>query len=408
MPFFLSHLQNAAVRDRNDKRIGTLKDLVIEQVAAVPEVLGLVVKKASDLIYLPLKDVDRFDRQGVRLSLEEAFIPPLPLPEDKVFLVRDLLDAQVVDINGAKVVRVNDIVFSQLKDHLFVSGLDMGIWGLMRRMGWAPALAWFVKMTGVKVSEGIIPWDSIEPIEKETTKVRLSVTSDRLTRMHPADLADVIEDMGHQQRHRLFGELTNPQLADLIEESEPHMQSSILHELDPERAADILEEMEPDEAADLLGELTDEEAQSLIDRMDPEEAADVQHLLSYEEDTAGALMTTSFIAIDEELSVGDAVRWSRKELAEAEVISYFYLVKADGKLSGAVSIRRILLADAHVRMKAIASKQLVFAHAHTPAKEVVEMVTRYNLSALPVVDFNNHLIGAIAVNDVLDYLQPEK
>ncbi|MGE5708346.1 MAG: magnesium transporter [Bacteroidota bacterium] len=407
MPFFLSSLQNAVVRDKHNKRVGRLKDLIVPRMAALPDVIALVVQQGRERIALPWSTVSVLAHSEIRLNGPSESLPTVPFPEG-VFLVRDLLDAQVVDINGAKVVRVNDIVLSQLKDRLFISGLDIGTWGLMRRLGWASVFAWVVHHFHLRVSEGIIPWDSIEPIEKESSRVRLSVSQDRLIRMHPADLADVVEEMGYHQRTRLLDRMSNAQLAALIEESEPSLQSSILRELDPERAADVLGEMEPDEAADLLGDLPEEEAQALIRRMDPEEAAEVRQLLTYEEGTAGAVMNTSFVAVDGRITVGDALRWYRKELAEAEMISYIYLLDPNQRLSGAVSIRRLLLSDPYVRLASLSTRQLVTVHVHTPSEEAVDEIAHYSLAALPVVDAAHRLVGVISILDALEIERGEE
>lgn len=406
MPFFLSSLQNAVVRDKYNSRVGRLKDLVVPHMAVLPDVLGMMIRVGKEPVYVPWSLVSVLAQSEVRLTVGRDELPKLPPPEG-IRLVRDLLDAQVVDINGAKVVRVNDIILSQLKERLFISGLDIGTWGLMRRLGWAPLFAWVVHRLHLRVAEGIIPWDSIEPIEKETSRVRLSVSQDRLIRMHPADLADIVEEMGYHQRTRLLDRMTDAQLADLIEESERTLQSSILRELDPERAADVLEEMEPDEAADLLGELPEEEAQGFIQRMDPEEAAEVQQLLAYEEGTAGSMMNTSFVAVDGRITAGDALRWYRKELAEAEVVAYLYLLDPNGRLSGALSIRRLLLSDDYTRLATLATRDLTTVHVHTPLEEAMDEIAHYNLAALPVVDASHRMVGVISVNDALDFARGE-
>lgn len=407
MPFFVSALQNAVIRDKYNKRVGKLKDVLISRSAPLPNVIGLIIKRGHSELYLPWNLVSLFAQSEVRLNVSDEAIPK-EAPPNELFLVRDLLDAQVVDINGAKVVRVNDVTLSLLKERLFISGLDIGLWGLMRRLGWARIFAWFVKQFRIRVPEGIIPWDNIEPIAKESTRIRLSVAQDRLIRMHPADLADIVEEMGYHQRSQLLGRLSDSQLADLIEESEPTLQSSILRELDPERAADVLEEMEPDEAADLLGDLPEEEAQGFMQRMDPEEAEEVRQLLTYEEGTAGAIMTTSFTAIDGRLPVGDAIRWYRKEIAESEVVSYLYLLDPNGELSGAVSLRQLLLSDPYVRLASLSVRDLITVQPDTTADEAVEEIEHYNLAALPVVNGKNHMIGVISVQDALDYVRGEK
>jgi CBS domain-containing protein len=403
MPIFFSYLQGAPVRDASGKLVGRLKDLVVHQGDThMPDVVGVVLKGNA---YLPMDKVALMEQREVRLHVDAPMLTETP-PEDQLQLARDLLDAQVVDTTGAKVVRVNDILLTPSKYILFVSGLDIGVWGLMRRLGWAAPFAHLVKLLGLKVGEGIIPWHTTEPIHKDPTRLHLRVAQDRLARMHPADLAEIIEELGYHQRTRLFAELTDEQLADLIEESEPDMQSAILLELEPERAADVLEEMEPDEAADALGELDEREAEALIGLMEPREAAEVQQLLTYEDETAGGLMTTSFLAVPEDTPISGAIAMFRAAHPDAEVISYFYLTDNEGRLSGVVSVRRLLLQEDHsVALVYLASDALYSVKPDTAADEVVELIGRYELAALPVVDEIGRIVGVVTVHDALDHLQ---
>jgi magnesium transporter len=270
MALFFCYMIGVPVLGANGQRVGKLVDLAIHQAEdQMPRVVGIAVKFAAGTSIVPLADVTHFEQKQLRVrdSLERAYLAELP--DERTFLKRDLLDAQVVDTDGAKVVRVNDILLTRLGEAVFVTGLDIGPWGLMRRMGMAYAFDRLVKAAKLKVPEGVIAWDTVEPIAKDATRVRLRVSQDRLVRMHPADLADVIEEIGREQRTKLFEELSDEQLADLIEESSPAMQSSIFNELAPERAADVLEEMEPDEAADLLGEMSKTEIERLLNLMEP-------------------------------------------------------------------------------------------------------------------------------------------
>lgn len=404
MPLFFSYLMGRPVLDVQGRRVGKFKDLVVTQEHdTLPQVTGVVCTCPGGRTLVPMAQVAALDHAGVRLAVPLAQLPKPPAPEDHFYLRRDLLDAQVVDVDGAKVVRVNDLVLTPARDVLFVSGLDIGTWGLLRRLGWANAFSVIARTFRYKIPEGVIAWNTIEPIVKDPSRVHLKVKQDKLVGMHPADLAEIFEELGTQQRSQLVEELTNEQLADLLEESEPHMQSSILSELEPERVADVLEEMEPDEAADLLGELPDQEAQTYMHLMEPEEAAEIRQLLSYEEDTAGAMMTTSYLGVPEDISIAEAVRYLREEYPDAEVVAYFYLLGPDNVLRSVTSVRRVLLAeDWNQPLAAIAHDDPFTVQADAPRKEVAEMVARYSLTAMPVVDEADHLLGVVSVHDVLE------
>lgn len=408
MHFFLSELCGTEVRDRNGKPVGRLKDLVIHPSGTLPEIIGIVVQRRAGQLYLPFRKIAELERQGVRLTLDAEAIAPAPPPEDHVLLLRDLLDAQVVDTHGARILRVNDVLLNYLAGRLLVSGLDTGVWGLVRRLGWAAFFAYLIKRTGIQVPAGIIPLDTVALIDKGTARVHLSVAQDRLVRMHPADLADLAEEMGRHQRSRLYSALSNEQLADLIEATDSAMQPSILHELTPARAVDVLEAMEPDEAADLLGELSSEESHALIESMAPDTAAELQQLLSHGENSAGAIMTTSFLAVSGGATVKDCLKWFRESHPDIEPNAYFYLMNPEGQLSGVVSLRRMLFAAEHEHMAELSPKQIYHVHVHTPRQEAVEMISRYKLLALPVLDAGNRIAGVITVHDVLAHLQGER
>jgi magnesium transporter len=410
MAIFFCYMIGAPVLGPQGQRLGKLVDLAIRQSEDhIPRVVSVAVKLAAGLAIVDLSDVAHFDQRHMQLRGDLSHDYMKELPDERLFLKRDLLDAQVVDTDGVKVVRVNDILLTRLGETVFVTGLDIGPWGLMRRMGMALAFDRLVRLARLKVPEGVIAWDTVEPIDKDATRVRLRVSQDRLVRMHPADLADVIEEIGFDQRTKLFEELSDEQLADLIEESSPAMQSSIINELDPERAADILEEMEPDDAADLLGEMSSTEVQRLLNLMEPEEAADVERLLAFDDDTAGAMMTTSYVAVDIGMTVGEALAYFREEESDAEVVAYFYLLDLDRHLVGVVSVRRLLLEQNLLTpMAELAGRSLFRAHTAMSRREVVDMIARYGLTALPVVDDTSKLVGVITVHDVLDGLLPNR
>ena len=403
---FTSWLSGRAICDSQGQKIGTLRDFLIEPEGNTLKIRSLVIKDSRGLFAVPANALVGL---GNPLPLREtaSSYPRTEVAEDDLYLIRDVEDAQLIDTMGVKIIRVNDIQLNWLDGHLVVSGVDIGVWGLARRLGVAPFLSWLSKTFNFKISEGLVPWTSVVPIQKGFHNLRLQVPSQEIKRLHPADLAEIVADLGHSEQQDLLSELTVEEVADVVENSEPHVQVSILQGLDDERAADVLDAMEPDEAADVLGDMPEEEAQTLMTLMTPRKAKTVRHLLTFEEDTAGGMMTTGFIAVDENLTVGEALKWARSLLEETEVVAYFYLIDREQKLSGVVSVRRILLADPKTPMKAIASQQLYVASVQTPAEEVVELIERYNLTALPVVD-DKRLVGVVSANDVLDLLLAER
>lgn len=406
---FLSQLLNRYALDLASQRTGRVYDLEFRLGDPFPQVTGVVLRLGVEKRIVPWDHVGRLDagRFNLRVPRVEVFTFPHPSPDTNL-LGLDVMDSQVVDINGARVYRVNDVQLNFLGHQLWVVGVDIGFWGIARRIGLAPVLAWLESRIPWKVPEGIVRWDLVDPMEKEISKVRLRVSHDRLTRLHPADLADVVEEMGYDQRSWLLQEMDDAQIADLVEESSPEMQAHILEELGTDRAADILEEMEPDEAADLLAELPEKRARQLIGLMDTDEATEVKELLSYDEGTVGAMMTTSYLEAPADWTARNALTWYKERHRESEVYVYIYVVEKSGSLTGAVSIRSLLVSDPEVRLRDLVSSQTYSIQVDESPEHAVEKLVRYKLMALPVLDGSGRLVGVVAVHDILDFLLPKQ
>lgn len=402
---FASWILGRPVHDAEGRLVGKLADFLVEHAGSTVAVTALVLRDRKATYQVPGAALVGI---GAPLTLRPGSYPRIQVPEQAIHLIRDVLDAQVIDTRGAKVIRVNDLQLDWVGDRLVVSGVDIGPWGIARRLGVARGLAWLVCTFGLRVAEGLVPWSAIMPVDPGFHALRLRVPSAGVRGLHPADLADIIEELGHQQRQQLLTELSDAQIADVVEESGAEMQAAILHGLGPDRAADVLEEMEPDEAADLLADLPEHQAQDLMGRMEPEEAAAVQELLTYPEGTAGAMMTPAFLTLDARRTVSQALHWFRETRQKAEVVSYVYLHDGSGRLSGVVSLRRLLVAAEDLPLAELSVGQLVHAWLDSPSAEVADLVVRYNLLALPVVDTDEHLVGVVTVHDVLASLLPAR
>ena len=407
---FLSQLLNRPVTGAACKRLGLVEDLTFQLGEPFPQVTGIVVRNRGEKRVVPWDAVARFgEGKAFVLELGADGLAPYPLlTSDVALLALDVMDSQVVDINGANVVRVNDVQLNFLGRQLWVVGVDIGLWGLARRLGVAGVLAAINLRAPWKIPEGIVRWDQVDPMEKEISKVRLRVSHDRLIRLHPADLADIVEEMGHDQRSSLLQALSDEQLADLVEESSPEMQATILEDLGSDRAADVLEEMEPDEAADLLAELPEKRARHLIGLMDQEEASEVKGLMRHDEGTVGAIMTTSYLEVPPDWTAARALAWYREHNRDSEIHVYLYAVDKSGRLVGTVSIRTLLMAEPETWIKQLFGPQLYTVEVDDEPEDAVEKLVRYKLMALPVLDENGVLEGVVSVHDVLDYLVPDR
>ncbi|MBI6546942.1 MAG: PRC-barrel domain-containing protein [Cyanobacteria bacterium NC_groundwater_1444_Ag_S-0.65um_54_12] len=406
---FLSQLLNKPVLDNQGKKLGRVYDLTFRLGEPFPQVTGLVVKIGQRKNVIPWEAVASLEvKHFLLVQPATDFVDCPALSVTTPLLAMDVMDSQVVDINGAHVVRVNDLQLNLLGQQLWVIGVDIGPWGLARRLGLASFLAWLNDRLPWKVSEGIVRWDLIDPMEKEISKVRLKVSHDRLIRLHPADLADIVEDLGHDQRFQLLSTMDDAQIADLIEESSPEMRSAILDELSYDRAADVLEEMEPDEAADLLYELPEQRARHLIGLMEQEEASEVRDLLAHEEGTVGALMTTSYLEVNGDWTVGKTIAWLRELRPSDEVYAYLYAVDEAGRLAGALSLRELIIAESTKRLAELFPPQLYLVHESDNCKEAAAIIAHYKLLAVPVINTAGVLVGVVSVHDAMSLRSPEE
>jgi len=300
------------------------------------------------------------------------------------------------------VVRVNDLQLARVGKHLCLVGADVGTTGLLRRLGVEKLARLLFSILRLRPPEAIIPWKDVAPLQAEAP-VRLQVSRERISKLRPADVAAIISDLNRRTGQALIETLDNEKLADVLEESPSDLQVAVLKSLAPERAADILEEMGPDEATDLLADLPHQTSQRLLDLMEEQDAADVRRLLAYPEDSAGGIMTTEFATIPENLTASQALDYLRHSEAaqEDEALYYVYLTDAAGHLTGALSLRELVMCAPDKLVSEVAETDLVTVNLHTPQDEVAHLIAKYDLLAVPVVDKEGVLHGIVTVDDAI-------
>jgi CBS domain-containing protein/sporulation protein YlmC with PRC-barrel domain len=403
---YLSEITRAKVVDPAGTEIGRLADVAVVPREQFPAVQWAIVRAPDGERIVRWADLERVDRH---YRLKESAVPPAPgeLPPEALRLGRDLLDKQIVDTHGAKVVRVNDLQLDDKKDgRLRLVGADVGLRGLLRRMGGEHAAERVAGVVGRKLPRGIIPWHLVEQLETPQQNVRLTLPHRKLALLHPADIADIVEEMTADERRAVFDELDVETAADTLGEVEPEMQASIVGDLDGERAADILEEMDPDEAADLLQDLPEETREELIELMDEEEGADVEELLAYPAESAGGIMTTDFLALPRDLTTGQAIERLRELKPDPALVYYLYVVDGEGKLDGNVSLRDLVVAPPETPLSEVMNANVLRVPADMNKEDVASLIAKYDLLALPVVDARRKLLGTVTVDDVIDFMLP--
>jgi flagellar motility protein MotE (MotC chaperone)/sporulation protein YlmC with PRC-barrel domain len=403
---YLSQAIGRPVRDELGEPIGTVADLIVAIGDRYPPVTGIVVRTNGREIFLQWQSVASLDAGGATLRTTAIDISKFHQRPNEIRLKRDLMDRQIVDIDGRKVVRVNDLRLDEVEGALHLVAVDVGASGLLRRLGIEGPWRTLAHSLRREVPERYIDWEDVDPVERTIASVKLRVPHKGLAELHPADLATIIDQLSRNDRVGVISSLDDEAAADAIGEMEPETQVDILEDLEPARAADILEEMDPDEAADLVADLSDESREEILGLMEKDEAQEVQELMTYAEDTAGGIMTTEFVAVPASLTAAQTIDRLRELEPDAETIYYVYVTDEDTKLVGVLSLRDLIVAKPNTLISTFMYAEPVTVKTDAGQEEVTEVVARYNLLAVPVVDDEGHLEGIVTVDDAIDTLLP--
>ncbi len=402
----LSRVLDKTVIDEKGQEIGKLDDLIMIPGEGFPQVSHLIVRSRKQLIIIPWLAITLFNRFVISIGRSTVEFPRHEATEGEILLKRDILDKQIVDVDGAKVVRVNDIKLGKYKEFLCILSVDIGLAGLLRRLGYDRVGKKVAALLKKEIPRQEISWEYVQPLEMNLSRLTLTMAHDQLAEMHPADLATIISNISHQQIQAVLTSLDTETAGEAIHELEPELRSRVINEMDSELASDILEEMEPDEAADVLGDLTQEKAQELLNLMDAEDAGDIKELLEHEEDTAGGLMNNWFLTIPQTFTAGEAFEEVRKNAHEIEMVYYVYVLDDAQRLVGVVSLRELLISPSETPIPEIMVDYVKSVTADAEPEEVLEIIAKYNLIAVPVLDDQENVLGIVTVDDILEPFLP--
>jgi magnesium transporter len=408
--FALTELLRAPVFDSAGAHAGRVREVTLAPQDDPIRLSGLVVRiRSGEDRLLGISQVESINGI-VKARTRAADWLAFSGAEGLLLLERDLLDQQIIDVHGRKVVRVNDVDLHQdLSNHqlaIKLSAVDVGARGAVRRLlkGLVPNAA--LRLLLRKIPEKMIPWEFVDLIETDPARrIKLKISHDRLAKLHPADIADIIEELAPAEREAVFETLDEEVAAEALEEIEPKLQRSIVESLDSDRAADIVEEMDPDAAADLLGDLPEERSQQILEEMEPEQREEVSELLEFEEDTAAGRMTTEYLALPSAATAADAIERLRTFEGGIEGIVTIYLIDDAGKLVGAVPLSTLALAKPETPLQSLSLDPLISCNAGCTEKDVAEVFDKYNLLTLPVIDTEGTLTGVITADDVISLLR---
>jgi magnesium transporter len=406
---FFTELLGMTVYDVKGRRLGRIKDAALVPLVHPSRIDRFLIGAGLTWLTIRYDQVTSISLSGgIRLS--DEVLTPYHDDEYMLRIGRDLLDQQIIDVNGRKVVRVNDITFEHRveanTDVLNVLEVDIGIRSILRRLlqGWVPPR--WIRRLQQPVPPNSIRWEFANIVEADPQRrLRLNISHDRLADIHPADLADIVEELSPAEREAIFESLDNETAADALTEIDPKMQAQILESLEPEKAADIIEEMSPDEAADALGDMEEEASEEILEEMESTEKTEVQELLEYEEDTAGGMMNTEFVHLHQNATVADALAALKGNEDILDNLNTLFLTDEEMRPVGAVPLARLFLASGQSMLRELAAESLIQVSVDEKQDRVTELFDKYNLLTLPVTDEDGKLAGVVTADDIISVLR---
>ncbi len=433
---FLSELLRQHIYDHGNQRVGSLHDICVELNETFPVITALVVHPAigGGRVMIPWGQVESIEETPVRLAVNQAQLLPYENRPGEILLKRDILDKQIVDTQGFRVVKVNDLKLAQIKKTARLVGVDISFGGLLRRLGLQPAVNLMSRILPYQLPERTVTWNYVEPIEMvqvagatgttgqlapalagagmsvggTVPRVQLNVSHTKLADLRPADIADILEQLDVEEAGAMLERLDTETAADTLNEVEYPLQSELLSELGPERASDLLERLAPDDAADILADIPQAEAERLLSLMPASESRPIRELLRYGAETAGGIMTTEFLAQPQQATVEEVLVYLRQHSAHLEMVYYLYIVDEEQHLTGVVSLRQLVTAEPDTRMRDLMNRDVIKVQISTDQEEVARVIAKYDLLGVPVVDDENRLVGLVTVDDVIDVIHEEQ
>ncbi len=414
MLLFFSQLVGKAVRDRQGEKIAVLKDLIVrinpdvgKSEEKYPPVAGLLARASGREFWIPLDKVQLFEADGVKLHTAELSLARFERRDGEILLGRDLLDKQLVDVEGRRVIRVNDLALGAREETaLRLLAVDVAFGAIWRRIF---SFGKTRPARQINRGEDLLDWADVEYFASSAPAVRLNVSHERLARLHPVDIARLLDELSYVQGAEIVNALDDETAADTLEEMQPDDAADILEGFNEDRAADILEEMQPDDAADLLAEVDKDKAQALLGLMEIEESQEVRELLAYDEDTAGGMMTNDFVMLPADMAAADALQNIRMMEAQPEFVDYIYVVEPGSeRLVGVAALRDVVFSPVRGRLLGdLAMRDFVSVSADTRAEDAAALLADYGFRAMPVMNERDEIQGIITFDDALDLILPE-
>jgi len=405
---FLSHILRQKVINADGQQVGKVVDVAAEFVEPYPVVTGFILKAGrGQNLFLPCKDISIIEEDACTTNILSNNLHGYQPHGGELLLNSALMDKQVVDTNGARIRRINDLQFLQAHQGLYLVHVDVGFRGLMRRVGLTKTMDKILQMLfDYTLPNQFIPWKFVQPLSSPDL-LRLNIAQNRLGQIHPADLADILEDLNIHQRTAVFQALDKETAAETLEETDPKIQVSLITDLNPAQASDIIEEMSLSEATDLLADLPKAKAEGILKEMEKDIAEDVKELLTHPEKEAGGMMTTSFLSFRPNVIVRQAMETVRREGDDVDSLYYLYITDEEEHLLGVVGLRDLLLASPDAALTDIMDKRIISVKLDDKEKKIADHFAKYGVTAIPVVDDEEKMHGIIMFKNLLEIVAPE-
>ncbi len=402
--FYLSRILGNRIINDQKETVGKLKDIYVDTSYIRPRIVAVSIREDHKERVVDYEKFTILKEKG-QYVLKCSELNDIVLLEDNILsLKKNVMDRQIVDMDGRKVVRVNDLRLAILSNGTYAVAVDVGVEGLLRRLGVAKPVKKIIKPFGLTIPSKMILWDEVATIDFTHSGIRLSKEYSKLSTLHPSDLADIIEDLDSNTQIAIFASLDEEKAADVLEELETEAQLNVLESMTIEKAADVLEKMPADEVADILDEMEDEKAEELLDEMESEASEEVRELMEYDEDTVGSLMTTDYISFNENATIDMTINELRKLKPESDTIYYLYVLDDDERLVATVSLRDIVISEPDVMLKQIMNEKIIFVYDDDQIDSLAEIVSKYSLLAIPVVDKEMRMLGMVIIDDIIHTL----
>ena len=411
--FYLSQVIGSKIYDVNGTRLGKVTDIYVNatpenytpEEAFRPAFVALKTKINGTVRYLNYEYIQISGKPGdYRFNCSKVEDLPESIINTSLPIAKNIQDKQIVDINGRKLVRVNDIRLVSISSGTYAIAVDIGTEGLLRRLGVAGLVNKFLSIFKLDLDARFILWDDVQAFDTTNFNIKLSQASNKLQRLHPSDLADIIEEMGSVSRTKIFEALDEERAADVLEEMEPYAQAQLIESLSIGKAADVLEKMPADEVADLLDSLEDEKAELILNEMEKESSEEVRELLEYEDKEVGSIMSTDYLSFHETMTVDQTLTELRKQKPEADVIYSLFVIDADEKLIATVSLRDLVISNPSMTLEQIMNKNVISVQDEDKVNTLAEIISKYDLLAIPVTDADNTLLGMVVIDDIVEDL----